>query len=304
MGIIYCYHDLFSWGTEVSAEVNRLKGSSLMMSHAVQVENDKGVCAFGHVSKKEQAHVKELWSVLGAKQNVYLLPSADEVRIHDDLVQQYVEFGFWMPTTYLFRDKDSAFAHVPQLLFPLISRSSSGAYENMRILHTHGEAMEEVQAAFSDEGIALVNGRVQKDYLFWQPVWETQGHNYHVVMVGQRYAVITVIGAEDNPSQENCGFGTVDAMDARFDELLTFTRLFCEQNDFNFVSVEVAPIKDRVRGEEKPCVLGVSAAWPFKWFHRGGMIFEFKDEKWQSMGIPAIKIWMVVAKWLMEKAAI
>jgi hypothetical protein len=302
MGIVYCFHDMDSWGTELSCELERRKASSQMMSHAVQVTDEKGVVAFLHVSAREQQYVKGLSRELAKKSNICLIPDAHITNLHDDLVQQYVELGQWMPSTYLIRSPEQASEHLSRLPYPIISRSSSAAQRGTRILNDPQEAFDEAFKVFSDTGLALPTGAIQKDYLLWQPAWETQGHIYHVFMLGKKYAVITVVPADLNPANNQNQFQSVDVLDDRFQEVLKYAFTFATDSDFDFVSMEVAPARDRVREIASPFILSVSASWPFAWFERGGMIFESKEgEYWESIGIPAVKIWSVVADWIIAE---
>jgi hypothetical protein len=301
MGIIYCYNDMQSWGSELACEINRLKASSQMMTHAVQVTDEKGTVAFLHVYDREEQYVSELSEEIAKKSNVLQIPDNRMIRLHNDLAQQYTELGQWMPSTYLLRNAEHAVSHLNDLPYPIISRSSKYAQRNTRVLRTVDQAVAEISQVFSEEGLEIYRGGRQKDYVLWQPAWETQGQIFHVFMLGRKYAVITVVPAGGDPAEPISAFTPCEVLNEVLDEILNVAYIFAEDNEFDWVSMEIAPARDRVQHVARPFVLSISASWPFEWFERGGLIFEGNNgTDWHSTGIPAVKIWNVVADWIIK----
>ncbi len=304
MGIIYCYHDMFSWGPELAANVQRLKGSAQMMTHAVQVEDEVGTAAFIHVSDRERQYTQELAAVIGEKHNVLMVPSAREIALHDDMLAQYEEFGHWMPTTWILQSMEQTEAVINDLPYPIVSSTRSKVLKDQRVLADPEQAFTEAGAVFGEQGLQLASGRNQKGYLVWQPTYEISGVRWHVFILGKRYAVITETSMGVDPAQPGAAFQVIDVLKPQHIGLLDFVRGFAEEEHLDWACVEVTATKSEDVGTFVPFVTGYSVSWPMAWFERGGMIFESDcGMPWQSIGIPAVKIWQVVAEWMMAKLA-
>ena len=302
MGIIYCYHDMQQWGPELAANIQRLKGSAQMMTHSVQVEDEVGTGAFIHVSDRERQYTQELAVELGKKSNILMVPSAREILLHDDFNAQYTEFGQWMPTTFALQSMEQAQQHINDMEYPVLSLPNKAGLKNRRVLGNPEHAFMDATSVFSEDGLVLADGNRQKGYLIWQPMARHIGVRWHVLMVGKRYAVITETRTGTDPNKPGSEFRMVDTMHEGYPELLQYVHRFVTDNDLDWASVEVVPFLTGEQGMSQPFVVGHSVSWSMAWFERGGMIFESGDGKeWQSIGIPAVKIWNVVAEWMMEK---
>lgn len=302
MGIIYCYHDMFSWGPELAAEIQKRKGSSQMMTHAVQVEDEIGTAAFIHVSDRERQYTQELAGVLGKKQNVLMVPSAREIAMHDDLLAQYEDFGQWMPTTWVLRSMEQAKDVIKDLPYPIVSSTSRKAMRDQRVLGDPEQAFAEASSVFGEQGLQMTSGQMQQGYLIWQPTYEISGVRWHVFILGKRYAVITETSMGVDPAQPSSAFKMIDVLSPQHVGLLDFVRGFAEDANLDWACVEVTATKSEQAGTFLPFVTGFSVSWPMAWFERSGMIFKGgRDVPWESTGIPAVKIWMVVSEWIMEK---
>ncbi len=304
MGIIYCYHDMLSWGPELAAEIQKRKGSSQMMTHAVQVEDEVGTGAFIHVSDRERQYTQELAGVLGKKENVLMVPSAREIALHDDAIAQYAEFGQWMLTTWILQSMEQVEDCINELPYPIVSSTRSKSLRDQRVLSDPEQAFAEAGAVFGEQGLTVRSGQAQKGYLIWQPACEITGIRWHVFVLGKRYAVITETSMGVDPAQPGAEFKMIDVLHDRHVDLLDFARGFAQDNDLDWACIEVTASKSDKAGAVVPFVTGFRVSWPMAWFERGGMIFESKEGMaWKSTGIPAVKIWNVVAEWMMDKLA-
>lgn len=302
MGIIYCYHDMFSWGTEVAANVQRLKGSAQMMTHAVQVEDEVGTAVFIHVSERERQYTQELATLIAQKQNVLMVPSARGIALHDDLFAQYQEFGHWMPTTWILQSMEQAEAVINDLPYPIVSLTRGKALQDQRILADPEQAFNEASAVFGEQGLQMRSGKNQQGYLIWQPTYRLSGVRWHVFILGKRYAVITETSMGVDPAQPGAAFNVIDVLQPQHIGLLDFVRGFAEDENLDWACVEVTGTKSEEAATLVPFISGYSVNWPMAWFERGGMIFQSHcGMPWESTGIPAVKIWNVVAEWMMEK---
>ncbi len=302
MGIIYCYHDLFQWGPELAAEIQKRKGGAQMMTHAVQVEDEVGTAAFIHVSDRERQYTQELATVLGQKHNVLMVPSAREIALHDDMIAIYAEFGEWMPSTWILQSMEQVQDSINNLPYPILSVTRSKAPRDQRILPDPEQAFNEASAVFGEHGLKLGSGQRQKGYVIWQPTYTISGVRWHVFMLGKRYAVITETSMAVDPTLPGAAFSMIDVLRDHYVDLLQFVRGFVVENDLDWACVEVMATKSDEAGTVVPFVTGYTVSWPMAWFERGGMIFESDcGLPWQSTGIPAVKIWNVVAEWIMEK---
>ena len=294
--MIYCYNDPFSWGRELHAEIEKRKGAAQMMTHALQVPDDKGTYTFTCMSRKEREYVKALNEELGQKKNIVQIPSLKEGRLYDELVEQYKEFGSWMPSTFLFRSLEQATANINEVPYPIVSTSNTDHKLNRRLLEQPDDALAEAIQVFSENGKPLPGGNVQKDYLFWQPNVNRQKVTWHIFMATKRYAVITEVPSGTNPYDPNTPISTVEVLSHPMTELLKYVYVFCLDHDFKWVSVEVVAGTDVVQQVASPFVLGMSVSWPSWWFERGGMIFETENgTDWKSTGVPAVALWGLMA---------
>lgn len=297
----YCYNDVYSWGRELHASIEKHKGSAQMFTHALQVPDEPGVHTFLNITDKERDYVKELNEELGSKQQICQIPSLGEGRLHDERLPQYQLFGPWMPTTWLLTSITEVSRQLNALVYPIVSVSSARAWQNRRLLENPDEAFQDAVLAFSLHGKCLVTGGHQKDYVLWQPVVDRGHGRWAVFMAAKRYAAVTRLLGDGNPSDPQLPIEPIDVLDERIVEVLKYTAAFVREYNLNWVSVEVLAGLDPVRKIASPFVMEVATSWPFAWFRRGGMIFESDNGlDWTSTGLPSSRVFDVLATSILE----
>ena len=206
-----------------------------------------------------------------------------------------------MPSTFLFRSIEEAMSAVNDLPYPIVSYSNSNPDRNKRILEGADSAFMEAATVFKEPGLALPTGSFQQGYVFWQPEVNRQGLTWYVFMAARRYAVVTQVPTGASQATPACHIETVELLTERMVELLRYVYAFVLDNDFKWASVEVVAGEDPVREIASPFICGISASWPFAWFEQGGMVFETTDgSNWQPTGVPAVKIFNLVASAILE----
>jgi hypothetical protein len=290
--MIYCFKDMETVGDEVAAHVQKLGGASQMITHPAQVEGGEGVKVFHYPPMgNEGEYVLELAEEIAAKHSdIVHVPDLRVMRLHGCIVDQYVAFGQWMPSSWLFRTMDEVQAKINDVPFPIMSIANSG---ERRQLNNPSEAYVDAAECLNGNGFPLASGKRQNGYVFWQIELVEQAPSWRVFVFARKYAIAVRLGSD----------GAIYPMDVLSDsitELLKYTYAFILDNKFDWASVEVLAGADRVRGNKSPFIGSISVNWPKNWFLNGGMIFETKTGlEWASTGIPAVRWYSVVAKELM-----
>ncbi len=297
--IVYCYKDLDTVGNEIAVAVEKLHGSSQVITHQQQVVDDKGSIVFHYPPLgPESDYVRELSVDLAKMKNVRQIPSVREMALHGRIVDQYVTFGQWMPSAWLFRSMDEVKEKINEIEFPVISFSNNG---ERRILKEASDGLIEATDVFKGNGYPLAeSGRRQRGYVFWMIELIQQMPSWRVIMFAKKYAIVIRYsktlyhhGAEK--------IFPMDVISEQIVELLKYVFAFMLDNSFSWGSVEVLAGADRVRKVASPFISFYSASWPKNWFLDGGMIFETETgEQWKSTGIPAIRWYELVAKCILE----
>ncbi len=290
--IVYCYKDLDTVGNEIAVAIEKLHGSSQIITHQQQVVDDKGSIVFHYPPPgPESDYVRELSVDLAKMKNVRQVPSVREMALHGRIVDQYVTFGQWMPSAWLFRSMDEVKEKINEIEFPIISLSNNG---EKRILKEASDGLIEAAELFRGKGYPLTElQRRQTGYAFWTIELIQQMPSWRVIMFAKKYAIVIRHG--------DGKIFPMDVISEQIVELLKYVFAFMLDNSFSWGSVEVLAGGDRVRRVASPFISFYSANWPKDWFLDGGMIFETETgEQWKSTGIPAIRWYELVAKCILE----
>lgn len=144
------------------------------------------------------------------------LPTARDARLYDDKVAQVPVLKKWLPKTHVITDPADAAKAAEDLRFPFISKAAVGAAsQNVRMVHTKGEAAAEVMMALKGPGIPLAKGSarspkpitMQRGYLLWQEFIATEdGTDIRVVINGDvSYGLRRFIRSADKPFASGSG---------------------------------------------------------------------------------------------------
>lgn len=291
MGVVYCYNDGEKAGSEIAACIEARQGSSQIFTHAEHIDDEQGVVAFHYPPQGPEAdHVQTLAETLSSKKKIVQIPSAREMRLHNRIVDQYVSFGQWMPSGWLFRNMDDFKAQVNKIPFPVVSMSNSG---DVRPIKDSAAGLIECAEAFKGQGHLLSSGKRQTGYIFWMTELVQQSSSWRVFMFVNRYAVVVRHG--DGRAYP------MDVLSEQLVELLKYAYAFMLDNCFTWGSVEILAGADRMRQVRSPFVGFFSMNWPKRWFLDGGMIFETTTgEHWESTGIPAVRWYDLCAEQILS----
>ncbi|GAG05566.1 unnamed protein product, partial [marine sediment metagenome] len=237
-------------------------------------------------------YVRELAADIGKRNpGIVQIPSLREIKLSGFIVDQWVNFGQWMPSAWLMRSMDEVKEQVNDILFPVVSVSNSG---DRRPIENPTEAFVDATECFNGNGFLLANGKRQTDYVFWQTVLSECAPSWRVWMFANKYAVVVQVGTPPSVFP-------MDVLSESIEEILKYVYAFTIDNNLAWSSVEVVAGADRVREIKSPFIGSVSVNWPQKWFLDGGMIFETTNgHEWESTGIPAVRWYSVVAKELVR----
>lgn len=114
------------------------------------------------------------------------LPTLREAHWYDDKAAQLEVLGEWMPHTVHITDQAKAEAWLrTEAKFPLVSKSIDGAAgQGVRLIPNLVSALDELERAFSRDGIRSVYDRRQQGYVYWQELVPGLDCDYRVCVVG------------------------------------------------------------------------------------------------------------------------
>lgn len=296
---VYCYQDPWGWGQALRDAILKRSGSAQMFTHSVQVPDEHSTVAFVHFTENDKASLR-LRDELVQKQHARTIPNLDEARLFNDRVAQFQYFGGWLPLTWYMDTYSAALQRINEVVYPVISKTrNSAGYKGIRFVADSSVAFREVNAAF-DTGIEGPNNITQKDYLLWQSYVKNPGYTWRVLLIAQRYAIITKRYYEIGKDGIDCEVEQVNSLTSELCELLKFVHIFALDNGFKWCAVDTMCGTDNNRGMASPFVTAMTTTWPPWWFDEGGLIFDTHDgNSWVSTGIPAVSIWSVVADAIM-----
>lgn len=297
---VYCYHDPYRWGEFLTAAVRKRQGSAQMFTHSIQVPDEKSVVAFVHYTETDKNSLR-IRDELLQKVNARIIPSYDEARLFNDRIAQYRFFEGWLPTTWLSETYADALNRINSVTYPVISKTrESAGYRGVRYIADGSGGFSEVNTAFGDKGIPGPDQIVQKDYLLWQAYVTNPGYSWRILMIAQRYAIVTK-RYYATAKAEDCEIEQKETLTDEIRELLKFAYIFCVDNGFKWAGIDIICGMDLHRKLNSPFVTAMTVTWPPWWFDQGGMIFEsMNGELWESTGLPAVSIWDVVAQAILE----
>lgn len=270
--MIYIYDDKKSfWGRIL---FNYLKGGNHKLFYRVEEVGDTGYVFINanHHPLEEREKNKKIMSELSRRNGLKFIPPVREVVLYDDKIAQYREFGNWMPETLLAEDEQTALSFIGRLGFPFISKSKQGAgASNARLIQNAKEAEVEVRLAFSEKGIAGTYGGIQKDYVLWQKWIFGLEMNWRVVVLANKYFVVTKRWNEKGTKfvNDRSKIETLSYIDDKTKKIIDFAEKFARVNRFKWAAIDIIEEPDT----GKLYVLETSVSWPMWWFDNG-VIFD------------------------------
>lgn len=305
---LYLFADRDQWGIEIQHELRQIGSDGQMVTHPAQVEDSVGQVVFVHVpDSPEQArkYSAAYVTAMGVKPNVKIVPSLAEVAYAGDKVLQFKMMGNWMPPTWFFSSPEDVFNIVNQFAYPIISKSHHGVHgQDNRVLAGPAQAFKEAMRVFGKDGLTLPSGRKQQGYVLWQTYVMGPREHYRVVMLDQQYAAVVerrCAGIHEGQITDMNDVRPVDVVDEKVRKLLEYVWGFCDEFDLRFACVDFKVGTDIQTNESHGYIIDVGVDWPMWWFQQGGMIFERRSGVgWESCGVPASKMYMVIAERLRD----
>lgn len=182
--MIYVYDDPSKWGREVAMACGRADMPITFFRTAGEVP--EGSVAFVRLDQlKDRRDVSRGMVEDLTKRGVHVLPNLQDAKLYDDKIAQHELLSEFMPETHVIRQESLANALIPQLTFPIVSKSAEGANAaNVRLLRDLHSARAEVREVFHGKGLPMTYQRRQRGYVMWQRFVEGNPHDYRVIIIG------------------------------------------------------------------------------------------------------------------------
>lgn len=204
--LLYAYNDPKNWGVMFRSAALFKQYQCKLFDKADQVP--PGAFAFVRVDQQDtQREISKQMVADLAANGVKTLPTAQEAIWYDDKGLQSTVLAQWMPVTHYIKNKREATQlaeHIqdcmtvpdesgggikPGLLrWPIYSKAIDGAGSKcVRVIRSLGEALAEIEAAFSPEGMPSAYTRRQQGYVLWQELIPNCKCTYRVTVIGNHF---------------------------------------------------------------------------------------------------------------------
>lgn len=119
-----------------------------------------------------------------------IFPNWNMYSSYDNKIMQHSilkEFGFPIPKTRIFRDKNEALDFIKEAEFPLVSKCSEGACgDNIHLIENEEELRNYIERAFNEEGIKTYFPWIkQKGYVYLQEFIKSD-KDLRIIMIGDK----------------------------------------------------------------------------------------------------------------------
>lgn len=307
MPSVYAFDDKFGQGKALYEAVVKAGGEAHLFSHPDGVPDQLGTHSFltmPTIPRAERDQAKDFNEALQKKKSVIQIPSYLDGILHDDKRFQTLQFGRWLPKTWLSENHVEALALIDEIEYPCISKAATGSGGvNSYFINDKPQAFVDVQEIFSDRGKTTYGLVQQKDYvIFQQLIKQTNHFSWRITLLGNRYAIISrrYKDHEQNIVLDQSRYEMIDVMENHLHDLLQYVATFVDEYKLRFVTINLMCGIEK-RGYHRPYIMSVLANFDYEWFKTGGLIFERQpDEKWISTGRPAMMIFDLLAEMILK----
>ena len=184
---VWAYNDVHNWGSRL-AQAAASRGHDAHLFEDPR-QPDQGF-AFMHMHYHPQVRElhKRCMAVMAVNPAITLVPSYRMSVLYDDKAEQARQLSRWMPRTHIFWTPNGARNWLEKAgKYPFVSKAKEGS--NVRLVETADAANQEVRMTFSDIGLKLRYGMVQRGYLLWQDFVESQC-DYRILAIGSKRLMV------------------------------------------------------------------------------------------------------------------
>ena len=206
---LWCFDDGpgHNWGNDL-AKVAQAKGIDARIFTDPHQVDEGYVFMHMHHHPSVRIHHKRIMAHLAVNPALTLIPDYRSSVLYDDKLEQSRQLARWMPRTRIFYSPSVARAYISngKPKYPFISKSSEGASShNVRLVQNEAEALLEVRAVFSDQGIRGRHQQTQRGYLLWQEFVEGNEGDVRIIAVGQKRLILKRGNRDDKPFASGSG---------------------------------------------------------------------------------------------------
>jgi hypothetical protein len=245
---VFGYNDSWGWGKRIVAAAEKRNWQAALFSSADKLRAP--ALAFmhpTHLPAGDRLRDKKVAEVVAIKSGMTLTPTLSEIRLYDDKLAQARVLADYTPPTQILENVDEAEAIVKSVVLPFISKSAEGAGgSNVRLITSIAQAKQEIELAFRGPGIRKYDGLMQQGYLLWQDFVVGGLIDWRVVLVAQRFALMTCRRNKFQVLPDGFPGAYVSAVSRRREicicpeltdetlSVLNFSRNVCERFGFQF----------------------------------------------------------------------
>lgn len=275
----WCYSDFgHDWGANLFKAAQE-RGHLPQMFDNPRIPDDGVAFVHMHHHPETRALHKRTMETLATNAELLLVPSFRGADLFDDKLRQLRELARYMPHTVVYQTPGRATEHIDtgkQPTFPFVSKAREGtASRNVRVIPDRQAALTEINFAFSDKGIKLQHGQMQRSYLMWQRLITGVDHDLRIVRVGSKRLVLKRYPANKKTTPSR--IEPVSAMDDEVAEALFYANAFFKtQRDLEWCAIDLIYDKEKKRW----FLLEVSVSWQMAGFADARFIDGEKITPW------------------------
>ncbi|HLU47855.1 MAG TPA: hypothetical protein VK116_07215 [Planctomycetota bacterium] len=285
---LWAYDDPKRWGRSFKRECDRISGVTCRL-FVRECRVPDGERAFVRLDQQgAQREISRDIVFALHRRRCITLPTRREAEWYDDKVAQIPALSRYMPATWHITDPEKA-ARVAAAIpwargMRLVSKAAEGSSSaNVRILASREDALEEIDRAFGP-GIGLQYDRVQRGYVYWQRLIESNPCDYRVCVVGDGLYGLRRQNRPGTPFASGSGnFAPLKMDDERSRAAAELAIRISREIDTRWMAY------DFVFGDDGPLVLEMSSAWTMRAYEACPM-FDFALRPLKQTGARSFRI--------------
>lgn len=254
---LYAHNDSKQWGSRFKQAANELGVDCILFDKAEEVP--VGAKAFVRLDQvaEQRGATKALVADL-FKRGVRTLPNLQEAIWYDSKIEQLQQFGKYLPDMFMTFDKEKALAVIDKAIYPFVSKSTDGsASKGVRLIKSEYDALEEVEAVFSNDGMDLgFYNRKQKGYVYWQKFLPTNPLDYRVIICHDYIFGLIRHNRKDKPFASGSGnYEPIKEISGRAEKAFDFCIKIALELELKWMAFDV------IFDGDEPKLLEVSSSW-------------------------------------------
>lgn len=244
---ILTLNDSGKWGLALKAEAMNRGWKARFVNTPDDIKNNDAIF-FARIAQDAKKRECEIHIIKKAADiGVIMIPDIDLLLEYESKILQTQRYKEWMPETDYITSACKASRVIGQHGYPFVSKSSTGSAScNVRLIHNESEAVKEIIAAFSNDGLSAPHGlgeKSQKGYLLWQKLLSGNTYDYRACIVGDKVMLLRRGNRKDIPFASGSGITEpITKLDDETKSVLDFAYKFFNDYDMELCGIDI--VKD------------------------------------------------------------